>query len=517
MSRPQPSVPTADQLPFEADAAAPVRSSPGMVTHYMRYSIANVMVILAGFISFPLLTRLLDNTQYGILGYFTTWMMIAISAAKLGAQHSVVRFYPYGADAQASAKFGTNFVLLPIALSITLWALVVAGLVGARWLGGGEHAPVFWCVVFITPLAAISSIIQMVVRASEQSGRMMATKIIGRWLELALVVSAVVLIERSALSVYGGRLVASALMLVYFIYWASTSLRFSFSAIDLREFRTAMLYGLPLMANEFSGMALVAIDRVMLKHMTGDFAIVGIYTIGYSLAMQINLFMNATLAEAFIPVANRIHGKEGDDGVRALKARILLPLTYVSVAIATLLTVSGEDALVALSGTDKAASGQVFVLVGTMLALYPLFDISAYGLLLRKRSVRVFMITLTAALLNVAVNLVMIPRFGFMGAAWATVISYGALCALNALSCPRELLRFPDARTVATAMGAATLLVAVAKGTSMLGVDGTWARLFVGGGMFLVLYVLPVWLLDPRIREASSQWLATMQAGREGR
>ena len=40
--------------------------------------------------------------------------------------------------------------------------------------------------------------------------------------------------------------------------------------------------------------------------------------------------------------------------------------------------------------------------------------------------------------------------------------------------------------------------------------------LFVGGGMFLVLYVLPVWLLDPRIREASSQWLATMQAGREG-
>ena len=46
---------------------------------------------------------------------------------------------------------------------------------------------------------------------------------------------------------------------------------------------------------------LVAIDRVLLKHMTGDFAAVGIYTIGYSLAMQINVFMNATLSEAFVP------------------------------------------------------------------------------------------------------------------------------------------------------------------------------------------------------------------------
>jgi O-antigen/teichoic acid export membrane protein len=176
------------------------------------------------------------------------------------------------------------------------------------------------------------------------------------------------------------------------------------------------------------------------------------------------------------------------------------------VAVATMLAVVGEDALVALSGPDKAASGQVFVLVGTMLALYPLFDISAYGLLLRRRSARVFVITFLAAALNVAINLVMIPRYGFMGAAWATVISYGALCAINALSCPRGLLRFPDARTLATACGCALLLLAVAKTTGMFGVERAWLRLFVGGGLFLALYALPVWMLDPRLRRALSEW-----------
>jgi O-antigen/teichoic acid export membrane protein len=31
-----------------------------------------VLVLIAGFVSFPVLTRLLDNHQYGILGYYDT-------------------------------------------------------------------------------------------------------------------------------------------------------------------------------------------------------------------------------------------------------------------------------------------------------------------------------------------------------------------------------------------------------------------------------------------------------------
>jgi O-antigen/teichoic acid export membrane protein len=50
----------------------------------VRYSSATVLVMLAGLISFPALTRLLDNTQYGILGYYDTWMMMAAAVIKLG-------------------------------------------------------------------------------------------------------------------------------------------------------------------------------------------------------------------------------------------------------------------------------------------------------------------------------------------------------------------------------------------------------------------------------------------------
>src|SRR5690606_34436385 len=156
-------------------------------------------------------------------------------------------------------------------------------------------------------------------------------------------------------------------------------------------------------------------------------AVVGIYTIGYTLAMQVNMFMNATLWDAFVPVANRVYGADGDAAVLALKSRMLLPMTYASFGVAVMLLSVGQDLLVGLSSPSKAASGAVFVTVGTVMALFPLFEVAGYGLLLKKRSMLVFMLTLGAAVLNLGVNFVLIPIYGYMGAAWATVISYGAL------------------------------------------------------------------------------------------
>lgn len=497
-----------NSAPREVDAtgeSAPRRPT-SMATHYLRYSTTNILVLLAGFVSFPILTRLLDNHQYGILGYYDTWGMIAIAVAKLGSQHAIIRFYPYVGDRPKMVRFGTNLVVLPMLLSMLLWAVAAASLLGYAWVSGTEFLLVLWCVVMITPVQVANSMVQMVVRASERSDIIMATRIIGRWLELGLILGAVVFLQRSALAVYGGKIAAAVLLLCYFAYWARRNLHFSREAVDFAHMRQGMRYGLPLMANEMVALVLVAVDRIMLKQMTGDFAAVGVYTIGYSLATQINVFLNASLSEAFGPVVNRVYDSGGEAAVRALKDRVLLPMTYASLAIATMLILVGEDAMIALAGPDKAASGAVFVVVGTTLALFPLISISSYGLLLRRRSMVLFAITAFAAAFNVAINLVLIPRYGYMGAAWATAASYAVLCIASYLSCPRGLARFPDLRTVALSVGSALLLFAVAGGTDMFDVHAPWPRLFVAGCLFVLLYALPIWLLDPRLRVGLRQW-----------
>jgi O-antigen/teichoic acid export membrane protein len=263
---------------------------------------------------------------------------------------------------------------------------------------------------------------------------------------------------------------------------------------------------MPLVLNEIAGVALISIDRVMLKWILDDYAVVGIYTIGYSLAIQVSVFMSASLSESFVPVANRLYETEGPASVRALKQKILLPLTYVSLGIAAAIWSTGSDVLHAVSGPDKWASGPIFAWAGTLFALYPLIDISGYGLLLHKRTVTVFKLTLGAALINIALNLAFIPAYGPMGAVYSTVISYallgGAVCAL----CPRELLRLPDARSLLTAGGAVVLYLGTLEATGLFGLTAVWPRLLVAFGLWVLTYVLPVLVLDGRLRNALLGW-----------
>lgn len=482
------------------EPVATPRKQTSIGTHYLRYSTTNVLMMLAAFISFPLLTRLLDQTQFGILKYYDSWLMIGIALFKLGAQHAIVRFYPYDGDPQRMRSFGTNLVFVPMAVSTLLWAFVASSLAVWQWWRGADFPLVFWCMVLIAPVFAVSSLVQMVVRASERSDIVMATRVTGRWLELVLVIGFVVLLQRSALAVYGGKVIAGLVLLAWLLHWLRRNVRFARNAVDFGAFRTGLRYGLPMMANEMAAVVLVVVDRVMLKELTGDFAIVGIYAIGYALATQLNVFMGATVSEAFIPVVNRTYEAGGNSEVRALKARVLLPMTYVVVAIVAMVFISGQDLLVALSGRDKAASGEVFVVVGITLAVFALFDIVNYGLLLKNRPMTLFLITLAAALLNIALNFMLIPRMGYMGAAWATAISYAILSAARFVTCPKGLAGFPDARTVILSLACAVLLVAVAQGSGLFGVQGAWLRLLVAGGLFGLLYALPVLVLDSRVR-----------------
>jgi len=475
-------------------------------THYLRYSSANLLVLLAGFVSFPLLTRLLDNAQYGILGYFETWVMLAVAVFKLGAQHSIIRFYPPESDGHRLSHFATNLVLLPILAALGLWMVVVTGLAITNVFSVDKFSMVFWLALFLIPLSVVGLVIEMVIRASERSMLVTVIRVVKRWLELALILGAVIAFQRSAQAVYVGKVAAAALAAVFYVRWMIRNLKFSSGLMDVSAIRASLVYSLPLVANEIAAVTLGSIDRVMLKHMTGEFVTVGIYTIGYSLAINVNLFMGITLNEAFVPVAIRLFGTNGVEAVRDLKGRILLPMTYASIGVAVMLWCVGADALVALSGPSKAASGVVFATVGTLFALYPLIDIGGYGLLLQKRSLTVLSITLGAAIVNIALNLWLIPIMGVMGAVWATIISTIALGGAHWTLCPRGLLKLPDTRALLLACLCALPLLAIIKGLNLFGLESVWVRLIVSGILFFSLYVLPVWFFDPRLSAALRQW-----------
>ncbi len=499
----------------QGQSAASVKpaNTVGVGKHYMRYSSATVLVMLAGLISFPALTRLLDNTQYGILGYYDTWIMMTVAVIKLGAQHAILRLYPFGGDESRLTHFATNLVFLPMIISVALWSIGIIAFSSVAWWQGDTIQPVLWCAIISIPLLVFNSQVEMTLRVSERSRLLTTTKIASRWMELVIVLSAVVLIQRSALSVYVGKLLSMSVVVIFYARWVYQHLHFSRKSIDLTAYRASLHYSVPLVINEIAGAALVSIDRVMLKHMTGDFAAVGIYTIGYALAMQLGVLVNAPMWDAFNPGANRVHEVEGAAKVRALKAKVLLPATYACIGVAVAIWAIGSDGLQMLSGPGKAASGPVFAWVGTMFALVLLLDLSGYGLLLLKRSKTVLALMLLALAVNIGLNLIWIPAYGYMGAVYATVAGYMTLGISRCLLCPRDLFQGPDPRALATAIGGAAAFLVAVHFADLSAFHAPWQRVLAAGALWIACYALPVLLLDHRVWRLITHWRTEMSLG----
>jgi O-antigen/teichoic acid export membrane protein len=94
-----------------------------LALHTSNYTLGSVLATIAGLVSFPILTRIFTVEEYGILNLISATLLLLTGIAKLGVQHSIVRFY-------GEVKSGRRSVNLSQYYSTTLFGMAaVAGIV----------------------------------------------------------------------------------------------------------------------------------------------------------------------------------------------------------------------------------------------------------------------------------------------------------------------------------------------------------------------------------------------------
>lgn len=464
-----------------------------LLRHYSRYATGNVLSLAAGFISFPILTRTLDNHQFGLIGYLDGLLLIAVAGLKYGLGDAVLRFYPHGEDDTAFRRFVSSVMLVPMAASVLIWALGMLAVVMAGHYGWVENSAAALMAFAGIPFITFTTYVQWLMSAQEKSGINAVTNTVTRWSQTLLVVAMVLLVAPTVLSVYAGRLVAAVLIAVWVAGWVWRQIKPRFADVDLTLTRSALIYGLPLALVEMTNIAFVFVDRVMLKTLLGDYTAVGIYTIGSSLAMYVGMIVNTTLTQSYAPVMNRLYIQQGAEAVRTFKRETMGTLTYVVTLLLAGMLLVGEDFFHLISGPDKLPSAPVFVLLSLTFVLVSPLNIAGYGAMLVKQTGRLLAINSSGVVVNILLNLVLIPRFGVLGAVGATVITRPLVATMVYLTCPASLRCLPGLRTTSLAV----VMAAVAMGAGWLVIRGIpvqapLKRLLLGGGTLALVYVLPL-------------------------
>lgn len=481
---------------------------PGIVTHFLRYSLGSVLVMLAGVVSFPVMARLLDYTQYGLLGIFDSVLLVLAAIFKFGGQHAALRFYPHRGGVAAMAGYGANQILVPFLGSCVLWVIAMSVFATAPQLARYAHGAAGWlALASLLPTIWISMLAALMM-AQERSVLNVLVNAGSRWLNVVAVLGIVYFVSRTASGVYAGRLIVEVLVAAVLAVWVwRQKVPMHWRDRDWTQVFAGMRYGVPLMANEIAVILLVSVDRLMLQGLTGSTDAVGVYSVGASLALQVSVMLHAALNISYFQVSIRQFETEGAAAVVRTKRRILNVLVYVvAAALAGLLAV-GRDAFLLLTGPTKAESVPVFVILCLMFVAGGLVEICTSGLQLYKRSMTILALSSLSAIINIILNALLIPRCGVMGAVYATLGSAAAFAIGSWVACPRDLLALPGVRATLLALGLGALVWWIAWATNLFGCTSHLARLAAMVMLELVLFAWPALLLDRGLRNALlEQW-----------
>jgi O-antigen/teichoic acid export membrane protein len=243
-------------------------------------------------------------------------------------------------------------------------------------------------------------------------------------------------------------------------------LDFSF---DRPLYKELLRFGLPLIPAGLASMVVQVIDRPILMALTSG-AAVGIYTANYKLGIFMQMVVNM-FDMAWRPF---ILPRGDEPGVKKLIARVL---TYFCaggafVVLAVSLFIKDLVALPLMGGKPliHPSYWPGLPIVPVVLLGY-FFNGVYYNFLapinLAKRNDLVVIATALGAVVNVAANLLLIPRLDIMGAAWATLAAYFAMA-----------------------------LALYALGNQVFPVEYEWPRLARLAGVFAVCGVLARWAAD---------------------
>lgn len=414
-----------------------IRVTTGMV--YARY--ANSQLLKSGawylvsmsterglnFFAVLLFTRLLSVEEYGTVAIFLPWVTIFASTLTLNVYTAVGRGrhdfdnQQFKGFVSASIALGTMASLIGIvAIYLIPNELIseISGLSKTLILLAGVIA----CVDI--SVHATLGIWQMEYKYRQHSFLSLGLAVAKILVPTLLIVLPIAEFQQNKalariLGLTGVSIVAGTYLLIKILYEGRTF-------IHTQYWRYALTYSVPLIPHVLARLILAQIDRLLIDQYIGRDA-AGLYTLGYQIGEIVSLLWTAT-NYAWVPWFYMQVKQEKYILIRKRSSQYLLGFTLV---VAGLILI-GPWLLTVLSPPDYWSTRSLVPLVmgAQFFSLCYAFYVNLE--FYEKKTVYISIGTALAAAINIALNLLLLPRFGYVASAWATLAAYVLLFLFHA-------------------------------------------------------------------------------------
>jgi O-antigen/teichoic acid export membrane protein len=217
--------------------------------------------------------------------------------------------------------------------------------------------------------------------------------------------------------------------------------------------REALAFGLPKVPHGLLVQVQNLADRKILDLFAGR-AEMGTYHVAYNFGQGVK-FATAAFEPAWGPF---VYAEIRKEGAPRTLARVASPAFAAFLGAGLGVAVLGRELMVLMTAPKFHGAAPVIPVVALAYVLHGVFLLTSVGIGIARQARYYPMVTAAAAGTNVAANLLLIPRWGMLGAAWATVFSYAVMAGYGFLL-SRRLYPIPFEGARWARLTAAALLV----------------------------------------------------------
>jgi len=406
-----------------------------------KYFPAQIVPGLVGFVSIPILTRLFLPDAYGdyrlvlattgVLATFSEWLPMA-----------VIRFAPgFERDGRLGFLYGNVVALCGITTVLFTGLAIVLLAVLRPYLSSRLYA-LMWPGILVFALTTVFVTAQHVLRAKRAIA---SYSVSAAWQSAAGFGLAMLLVTawgpRIEFLIWG---MAAAVGMALPLLWRQAfDQPLSGLRVSPSVFRDMMAYSAPLVLGNVAAWVLSLGDRYVLQWF-GDSHAVGVYSASYGVSESTVLLLAKLFMLAGGPLAVHVWEKEGEPAAAAFLTKQARYYLLVCVPAVVALSVLAKPMVHLLMDEEYWDGYRIIPFVTAGVLLLGLNQRFQTGLSLVRRTSVITVCTVLAGAVNLGLNILLIPQHGYMGAAYATLISYAVLLALSAC-CARRLFawQFP--------------------------------------------------------------------------
>ncbi len=380
------------------------------------YSISNVLVKMSGLILLPLYTSHISLAQYGLLGFYEITFEILNMISGLGVDHALARWY-WDKESQYEKKvvvFNATLVSLATTLIImTLGFFTLHGFSETLLWEKQSITLIFWFIISSLSRILIRQPL-LLMRIQGLSVRQTIINIIRIVIVVGISFITIAHFKLGLAGIFIAETVANALILPSLYAYILKNVKFQYNYILIKEM---LNFSLPLLLSSILALVLTLSDRYIIQFF-GNFEDTGTYTLAYKISNIIRIFVIHSFAQAYIPIFYKyMH----DEDSKNFYIKSVSYYTFISAIIALALTIFGQEAIQIIAQSPDYYSAYKllpYLVIGVIFA--GLRQILVLPLNKHKKTKLISVITISAGVFNIILNILLVPFMGAQGAALAT-------------------------------------------------------------------------------------------------